>query len=612
MVSQQPVEVRTMVDVLVDRAATQGDRVGYTFLESFDDVAGSGGGRGVDEVPLTYVELDEWARAIAVVLDEQVGRGDRVLLLFPSGLDYIAAFFGCLYAGVVAVPVYPPRIGTRFEARDLARTQAIAANAGAAAVLTVALVRDLAAALLPAVPDLAHVPWVVTDADDLGTGAARRARGEAWRHPGTGRDDLAFLQYTSGSTGTPRGVMVCHGNLIDNQAMIQHGTRYGPDDCMVSWLPLYHDLGLIGATLQPCYVGFPCVFMGPEKFLARPARWVEAVSRHRGTTGGGPNFAYELTARRTPPEVVASLDLSSWTVAYNGGEAVRADTLERFVEVFGPAGFTPSSWFPVYGLAEATVYVAGGPLRRGAAVVPVSVAALEAGRVEPGAPGVPGTRSLVGSTLSEIDQDARIVDPETGVECPPGTVGELWLAGPHICDGYWNDPEGSASSFGARLGGDPDAGPFLRTGDLAFLDDGEVVICGRRKDLIIVDGRNHHPHDIERTAEEADPACRPGGAIAFSVERPSGDEGLVVVQEVRDDLDADEVEAVALRVRAAVASAHDVRPHDIVLVRARSVPKTSSGKVQRGQGRRQYLDGTLDRIEPAADPSVAVPGPVPG
>ncbi len=563
---------RTMAEILADRAQIDGDRCAYTFLVDGD----------LQEVSITYGALDRWSRALGHELASAVEPGARALLLFPSGLDYVAAFFACLLAGVVAVPVYPPRLGTRFERRDLERIRAVARDAGAEVVLTSGLVRELAAGVLVTLPELASVPWLAGDAPEL-------VAGDGWSPPRWPDPvDLAFLQYTSGSTGTPRGVMVRHANLIDNQRMIQHGTGYDRDDRMVSWLPLYHDLGLIGATLQPCFGGFPCVFMGPEKFLARPARWVEAISRHGGTTGGAPNFAYELLCRRTPPETVSTLDLSRWRLVYNGGEPIRPDTLQRMVEFFGSAGFRSEGWFPVYGLAEATVYVAGGPRHAPPRLQPLA------------------GRTVVGSTLSTIDQDARIVDPDTGCECPPGQVGELWLAGPHVCDGYWAQPEATEATFGARLVAEPQAGPFLRTGDLAFVDGGEVYLCGRIKDLVIVDGRNHHPHDLERAAEEAHPACRPGSVAAFSV--PGGEtEHLVVVQEVRESAGPAEWPDVIGAVRTAVAVAHEVRPRAVVLVAARTIPKTSSGKIQRGACRQQYLGGGLEAV--ACWPEGVVPLP---
>jgi acyl-CoA synthetase (AMP-forming)/AMP-acid ligase II/acyl carrier protein len=355
---------------------------------------------------------------------------------------------------------------------------------------------------------------------------------------------------------------------------------------VVGWLPLYHDMGLIGNVLQPLYVGARAVLLSPLTFLQRPALWLAAVARYRATTSGGPNFAYDLCARKVGEEEKAGLDLSSWSVAFNGAEPVRAETVERFAAAFAPCGFRRAAFFPCYGLAEATLFVTGGAPGAGPVIRPVDAAALERHQVADAPPGAPG-RALVGCGRAAAGQAVRIVDPESGAPCAPGRVGEVWVAGPSVAAGYWGRPEETARTFGARLAGE---GPFLRTGDLGFLADGELFVTGRRKDLIILRGRNHYPQDLERTAEASHPALRPGCGAAFGVDR-DGEERLVILQEV--ERSAADPAGIADAVRRAVAGEHEVAVEEVVLVRSGTVLKTSSGKVRRAACRAAYLAGEL-------------------
>jgi acyl-CoA synthetase (AMP-forming)/AMP-acid ligase II len=516
----------TLVDLLRWRAQRRPQDRACTWLEDGE----------TREVYLTYGQLDHKARAIATHLQERTRPGDRILLAYPAGLDYVAAFFGCLYAGAIAVPVYPPRPN-----RSLGRLQAVIQDARPAAALAGGAVLSQVDACRADAPFLGSLPWLDTAALDEGAAGA-------WTPPAIGRDSLAFLQYTSGSTAAPKGVMVSHGNLLVNERMIQESFGHDPTMIAVSWLPLYHDMGLIGNLLQPIYLGTPVVLMSPFAFLQKPRRWLEAISRHRATTSGAPNFAYDLCVRRTPPEVRETLDLSCWRVAYVGAEPIRGATLEQFAETFAPCGFRRSAFLGCYGLAEATLFVTGAWPPRNLTVEPE---ALEKDRVVRAAPRAAHARTLVSSGRPPADSEVVIVDPQTNESLPPGRVGEVWVRGPQVAQGYWANPAGTGAVFGGRLAGE--GGPFLRTGDLGFLHDGELFITGRLKDLIIVDGRNHYPQDVEWTVERSHPALRPGCGAAFAVERDNA-ERLVVVHELERHGFGVPREDILAAVRKAVAA----------------------------------------------------------
>ncbi len=419
---------------------------------------------------------------------------------------------------------------------------------------------------------------------------------DAWRAPKTDADDLVFLQYTSGSTQTPKGVMVSHGNLLHNSEVMRRLFRHGPDSCGVIWLPPFHDMGLIGGLLQPLYAGFPVVLMTPGAFIQRPRRWLEAVSRYRATTSGGPNFAFELCVERVTAgtKPAAGLDLGSWRVAVTGSEPIRAETLERFSRAFAPAGFRREAFFPSYGLAEATLLVSRRLLRRGDAG---SVGRFSARRFGAGTPPgcprrrptTPGGKDLVSCGAVAPDEEVVIADPETRRRCGAGEVGEIWVRGPSVAHGYWNRPEETAAAFHARL--DDGGGPFLRTGDLGFLRGGELFVAGRIRDLIIIRGANVYPQDVERTVGACHPSLRPDGAAAFAVEA-DGEERLVVVQEV-EALAPDDAAEVLAAVRHAVADAHQLQAYAVVLVRAGRIPRTTSGKIQRTACRTEFQEDGL-------------------
>ncbi|MEU3554839.1 non-ribosomal peptide synthetase [Streptomyces fragilis] len=539
------------IDLLADTAARAPDRVAFRYLADGETPAGE----------LTYAGLDAGARAVAARLQALGLAGREVVLLYPSGLDYVTAFFGCLYAGAVAVPAYPP---TR-QPRSLARIVGIVRDCGAGTVLTTTAFAAKLGSRMPAAAELR-----VVTTDDVPSDEA-----ELWSRPGAGADTLAFIQYTSGSTSSPRGVLLTHGNLLSNAAVTQRLFRTGEDTRIVSWLPMYHDMGLIGSVLGTVHSGGSCVLMSPSAFAQRPGRWLEAISRFGATASGAPNFAYDLCVDRTGPEERALLDLGSWEVAFNGAEPLRPSTLRRFADAFAGSGFRAEAFTPCYGLAEATLLVTGK--RWGTA------AAVDGAPPSGGAP-------VVSSGIPADDVRVEIVDAATRRPADPGAVGEIWVGSPGAARGYLGHPELSEATFGATLDGT--SGPrFLRTGDLGYLADGELHVVGRLKDLVIVRGRNHYPQDVEQTVELSHEAFRPGGGAVFSV-TVGATEHLALVHEIDRGFEGDLAEVVTAA-RAAVAAEHRVRPHTVVLIRAGSLPRTSSGKVQRGACRAELLAGSL-------------------
>src|SRR5215208_1854564 len=560
----------SLVDLLRWRASHQSGRRAYTFL---------GDGEAGDS-SVNYRELDRQARAIAARLQTLgVAVGERALLFYPPGLEYVAAFLGCLYAGVIAVPAYPPRLN-----RPISRLRIIMEDSKAIVALTTTYILSNLERRFAHAPEMKSLRWLATDDGEDPTGE--------WCYPEIGGNTLAFLQYTSGSTAAPKGVMVTHGNLLHNLAMIYNGLGHTPDSQMVIWLPPYHDMGLIGGVLQPLYGGFPAALMSPVSFLQPPPGGLQAISRLGADSGGGPNFAYDLCSRKITPEERATLDLSSWEVAFCGAEPIRRETLEQFTATFAPCGFRREAFYPGYGLAESTLFVSGGSKTSSPVVLSVEGAELERDLVVTASAGDEGSRTLVGCGRALADQKVVVVEPKSLTQCSPGRVGEIWVSGPSVTQGYWGRLEETKHAFRAYRA-DTGEGPFLRTGDLGFLHQGELFVTGRLKDLIIIRGRNHYPQDIEQTAEQSHVALRPGGCAAFSVEADEGNR-LVIVQELERpymrSADADEVIAA---VRRAVAEHHELEIHAVALVRTGSIPKTSSGKIQRRATRTAYVEGTL-------------------
>jgi acyl-CoA synthetase (AMP-forming)/AMP-acid ligase II len=562
----------SFVEVLRTRAERRPDQLAFVFLDG-----------GQTEGPrLTYADLDAWARAIAVRIRAETGEGDRALLFYQPGMDFVPAFFGCLYAGVVAVPLYPPRPN-----RDVQRVQSIAADCGAKLVLTTQQMVEHLEEGCRQIPSLTETRWIATD-------ACRDAGPAGWREPAITRESLALLQYTSGSTAAPKGVMVTHGNLLHNSDGIRRAFELTPDSVSVSWLPAFHDMGLIDGVLQPVYTGFPAYLMAPIAFLQQPIHWLRAISRYGVDHSGGPNFAYDLCVAKTTPEQRAELDLSRWRSAYNGAEPVRAATLERFAKSMEPAQFRDTSLFPCYGLAEATLMVTGTPLHEAPRTARVAADALEQHRFEPRTDSGNGTTTLVSSGHAIHDTRVAVVDPQTHQQVAPGQIGEIWISGPGVTRGYWNKPEVNQVTFEARIEPTGD-GPFLRTGDLGVLQGSDLFVTGRIKDMIIIRGRNHYPQDIEATMQESNSGLRKGCGAAFGVD-VSGEERLVVVQELDRGSGDGPVQEIIGDIRQAIVELHDIDPFDIVLIRHATIPKTTSGKLQRHACRIAYQQATIDRI----------------
>ncbi len=569
---------RTFVDVLRRRAETDANRTAFIFLSD---------GKTAEQ-PLTYAELDARARAVAATLCARGATGERAVLLFPPGLDYIVAFFGCMYAGTLPVPAYPPDPSRL--ARTLPRLQAIAADCQARLVLTDSMIYNFAEALFSLAPDLAAKDWIATDQVPLDAAAD-------WAPVPLDGDTLALLQYTSGSTASPKGVMLSHGNLLADNALIVQAFHTSERDAVCGWVPLYHDLGLVGHVLHPVHQGFLSVLMSPIHFLRDPLCWLQGLARYRATQGGGPNFAYDLCVRRTTPEQRQALDLSHWKTAFCGAEPVRYETLRRFAEAFRVSGFEERSFYPCYGMAEVGLFISGKDASDPFLTDVQNPRRLERGEVATPGPGEP-TQVLVGCGRSWPGQRLVIVEPATGRRAPPNRIGEIWVAGPHVAQGYYGRPDETARAFGARLA-DSGEGPFLRTGDLGYLQGTELYIAGRIKDLIVVRGRNLYPQDIEAVVEAAHPAVKPGCTAAFALDNDA-EERLVVAAEVDPKRAAAGGDPTALHaelaqaIRQAVLDAFEVAPYTVLLLRSGSLPKTSSGKIQRHACRAEHQAGTLD------------------
>ncbi|BBA33062.1 SA1_PKSA [Methylocaldum marinum] len=579
-----PDQFSTLVEILHWRALHQPERPAYTFLMHEEQ----------KEIHLSYGELDRKARSIAAMLQSLGTPGARALLLHPPGLDYITALFGCLYAKIIAIPAYPIHPTQTNRTYTLPRLEAIAQDAGATLALTTRDIRSHMESIISSQQEfqagqLASLRWIATD--DVEAGLE-----DGWRMPSITRETLAYLQYTSGSTRMSKGVMVSHGNVIHNSAVVQEKWQMPHDGEMVSWLPLHHDLGLVAGVLFPFCEGYHSTLMSTFSFVKWPPRWLWAISgmKDRPVVSCAPNFAYQLCVRTMTAKQRESLDLSNWCIALNAAEPVRVETLKRFAKTFEPCGFRWEAFWPGYGLAEATLIVSGGHKTEPPVIHEIDKVAFTNNRIVDASKDDENACTLAGCGQALVDQSVAIVDPASLTRCAPGRIGEIWVSSPSVAKGYWNRAAETENTFQAHLA-DTGEGPFLRTGDLGYLHDGELFITGRLKDLIIIRGSNHYPQDIEVTVEESHRVLRPGGVAAFSMDL-EGEERLIVVQEINPRKDVD-LDAVIGAIRQAVTEVHELQVYAVVLIEPRTIPKTSSGKIQRSACRKAFEEGHLQVVK---------------
>ena len=556
-----------IVQILEQRAQQEPQNLAYIFLPDGEQ----------REVRLTFKELATKSKAIAIRLQKLLVPGSRALLVYPysESLEFITAFFACLYAGIVAVPCHPPQ--NRLTAKEI-QTRLLSAEAEI--VLTESSLLDKLQTQLSELSDF-PLGWLSTD-------KIEPDEGDNWVQPDLNPDDLAFLQYTSGSTGEPKGVMISHECLLQNQEMLRLAFGHTKKSIGVSWLPLFHDMGLIGHVIQPVYIGTLCVMMSPVSFVQKPIRWLQAIGKYKATTSGAPNFAYDLLCDRVKNEQIKQLDLSSWEVAFSGAEPVQASTLERFGHKFADCGFNSTAFYPCYGMAEATLMITGGNKVEFPKIKYLDKVALEESKAvivssELGS-------SIVSAGYPWLDGKIAIVDPQSGVECESGEIGEIWFSGSNVGRGYWKLPDKTQQAFHANLNGQN----YLRTGDLGFVDSDELYITGRRADVLVFWGLNHYPQHIEETVEQCHPGLKANCSAAFSVE-VEGKPRLVVAQEIershRKSLVMDEV---VENIRWQVFQQHFIDIYGIVLIKPGRLPKTSSGKVQRSACKKQFVADNLE------------------
>jgi malonyl CoA-acyl carrier protein transacylase len=570
----QITDYSNLIELLQCRALHQPQQIAYTFLQDGEREAGS----------LTYQELDRRARAIAAHLQSLGTLGERALLVYPQGLEFIAAFCGCLYAGVIAIPAPPPD-PARLK-RTLPRLQAIAKDAQASLVLTTSGILFQLQDAQEQILEFPAMRWLASE--EINSQLAQQ-----WQQPDINSDTLTYLQYTSGSTSTPKGVMISHKNLIHHCSSLSQTCEYTPDSVTVTWMPYFHDYGLVEGLIQPLYVGIPCYLMSPLAFIKRPIRWLKAISRYKATHSQGPNFAYDYCNRKITAEQRATLDLSSWRAAGNAAEPINPTVLESFFQTFKSSGFQWNASCPAYGLAEATLLVSFSSQQNLPIIGNFSAASLEENRIVEVSNYQQSVRKVVGCGQLVGDTKVTIVNPQNLTRCAGDEVGEIWVSNASVALGYWNKPDETEDTFRAYLA-DTGEGPFLRTGDLGFLKDGELFVCGRLKDMIIIGGVNHYPQDIEWRVEQSHPSIRPDHCAAFSVEI-EGEERLVIVAEVdRRTQDIDDVVSAILQV---VAEYHELEVYAISLLKKGSILKTSSGKIQRHACRKAFLERNLEVVE---------------
>lgn len=563
----------TIIDVLRHQAVFNSEKLAYRFIQS----------KSSNPEEMTFESVWKKVQAIAAELQRSQSPGSRAILLYPSSLEFVCAFLGCLAAGVVAVTVQSPR-----RMRNLSHIDEIVQDSQSTIALTTSTWLKEMEVRATKDSSVSQLNWIATD-------TIKFEQAESWHQPPLTSNHLAFLQYTSGSTGQPKGVMITHENLLHNLELIcrsfgHHGQSHG-----VIWLPHYHDMGLIGGILEPLYAGFSVTLMSPMDFLQQPIRWLQAISRYRGTTSGGPTLAYDLCVRKITEEQSQTLDLSSWDLAFVGAETVRNAVLERFVAKFSPCGFRPEAFYPCYGMAETTLMVSGGVKSASPILAHLEKTALENNQIILSSHPQENTMTLVGCGSIPSDAKVIVVNPDTCQPCQTDQVGEIWVSSPSVAQGYWNKPQQTAEAFENTLTETQNCS-FLRTGDLGFVQDGELFITGRLKDLIIIGGSNYYPQDIEITVQQSDPALQPHGSTVFSLEI-ADEEQVVIIQEVkRTYLRKLSIPTVITNIRKAVVAQHNLSVYGLVLVKPGFLPKTSSGKVRRSVCKELFLRENLEGV----------------
>lgn len=564
----------TLPEILQTRATSTPDATAYIFLRDGED----------DEERITYQELDRAARKIAFHLRLAGAVGDRALMLFPPGLDFVKALFGCFYAGVIAVPAYAPR-----KNRSLDRIKTLVVDSGSTIVLSNADIAQSTERSFSDLEELRQMKWLVSDS----LAADESPNDKADYIPAI--SDIALLQYTSGSTGRPKGVMVTHQNIVRNTMFIRQSFGLSNKSVSVTWLPSFHDMGLIDGVIDPIFNGCPGIIIPPVTFIQKPLRWLKAITKYKGTHSGAPNFAFDHCVDGISEEDRAGLDLSSLNTLYCGAEPIRKSTFTRFIDVFTGFGLKTTMLYPCYGMAETTLIIAGPPAGRGPEYLCISGNLLEQNRILKVKEDAADARFLVGVGFNWLDTDVKIVNPDTLALCNNDEVGEIWVSGSIVTAGYWNNEVVTEATFKARIKGGTTK-EYLRTGDLGFFDHDELYITGRLKDMIILQGRNYYPQDIEFVAEASHPALRLNASAAFSVDAEDG-EKLVIVAEVERSAIRDlDVEAVCDAIRQHIADEFEQQVYAIQLLRTASILKTSSGKIQRKACREGFLSKSLQVV----------------
>jgi myxalamid-type polyketide synthase MxaB len=554
-------------DILSQRASKQPEQTAYILLSDGE----------TESARVTYKDLEEGAKAIAAQLQSQMAVGDRALLLYQSGPEFITAFFGCLYAGVIAVPAYPPR-----KNQKLGRLQAIIKDAQAkVALTTTSLSKDIQTCTDS---ELSKIPDLVTD-------HIPEAKALNWQKPNISSIDIALLQYTSGSMGKPKGVEITHQNLIHNQKLIAENFAHTPETVGVSWLPFYHSLGL-SSILQSIYVGFPCVIMRPEAFIQKPWRWLQAISNYHATSSGGTNFAYELCVSKNKHQDSLNLDLSYWKIAFIGGEPVQAHTLEKFTSAFAKYGFQKQAFCPCYGMTESTLFISGGTKNHSPIIQAVAKDALLENRVISVNSQHYNAQLLVSCGNSQFGQKIIIVNPDTLIPCCEKEVGEVWVSSDSIAQGYWQRHQQTEATFNAYIA--TDESPFLRTGDLGFVYKDELFIIGRIKNFMTIQGRNYYPDDLEYTVQLCHPALKQTKGVVFTLEIEQ-QENLVIVQEIEQSyLHKLNSQEIINQIIYSIEQEYQLDVYAVALLKPETIFPRANRPIQRMACRVNFLSGNLD------------------